>query len=77
MKGFPTAQNQSQAAPSRRIAIVMVATVLLWMGAQFLGGWLGWDPRFVFLFDLAAIAAFLWVLVGTWQIWRRQSAGGK
>jgi hypothetical protein len=71
MSVLPNTQNPSQAAPARRIAIVMLATVLLWMGAQFLGGWLGWDPRFAFLFDLAAIAAFIWVLARTWQIWRR------
>ena len=28
------------------------------------------QERFVFLFDLAAIAAFVWALVVTYQIWR-------
>jgi hypothetical protein len=31
---------------------------------------MGWPIRFVFLFDLAAIAAFFWALVVTYQIWR-------
>ena len=44
--------------------------MILWMGAQWLGGQFGWETRFVFLFDLAAIAAFVWALVATYQIWR-------
>jgi hypothetical protein len=44
------------------------------MGAQLLGGTFGWASRFVFLFDLAALAAFVWALVVTYRIWRaRQS----
>ena len=59
------------------VAIVLAATMVLWMGAQFLGGRLGLEARFAFLFDFAAIAALIWALVVTWQIWRRQTAGEK
>lgn len=52
------------------VAIVLAATMVLWMGAQWLGGKLGLETRFVFLFDLAAIAAFVWAMVVTYQIWR-------
>jgi hypothetical protein len=44
----------------------------LWMGAQWLGAKLGWQARFVFMFDLAALAAFFWGLVVTYQIWRKR-----
>jgi len=44
--------------------------MLVWMGAQWLGAQMGWPIRFVFLFDLAAIAAMIWALVVTYQIWR-------
>ncbi len=44
--------------------------MLVWMGAQWLGGKMGWDPRYVFLFDFFALAAFFWALVVTYQIWR-------
>jgi hypothetical protein len=54
----------------RRVAAVLVATMALWMGAQFLGGQLGLETRFVFLFDLSAIAGFRWALVVTYRIWR-------
>ena len=46
--------------------------MILWMGAQWLGGSLGWDPRYVFLFDLMAAAAFIWTMVVTWRLWRQR-----
>lgn len=55
---------------TRAVAFVIAGTMILWMGAQALGGWLGWETRFVFLVDLAALAAFVWALVVTYQIWR-------
>lgn len=60
------------AAQARMVALVLAATMILWMGAQWLGGQMGWDTRFVFLFDLAALAAFFWALVVTYQIWRKR-----
>ncbi len=59
----------------RRAAIVMAATMVLWMGAQFVGGQMGWPTRVAFLFDLAAIGALVWALVVTYWVWkeRRQS----
>jgi hypothetical protein len=61
---------RATARKARMVAIVIVVTMLLWMGVQALGGRLGWPVRFVFLFDLAALAAFFWALVVSFQIWR-------
>ena len=63
-------QDRHLAGQARLVAIVIAATAVLWMGGQFLGGTFGWAPRFVFLFDLAALAAFVWALVVTNRIWR-------
>ena len=52
--------------------MVLAGTMILWMGAQWLGGAMGWQTRYVFLFDLAALAGFIWALVVTYQIWRRR-----
>ena len=60
----------SRAAQMRRVAFVLAGTIILWMGAQWLGGAMGWQTRFVFLFDFAALAAFIRALVVTYQIWR-------
>ena len=60
------------ATQSRTVAIVLAVTMVGWMGAQWLGGQNGWDVRYAFLFDLAALAAFFWALVVTYQIWRKR-----
>jgi Zn-dependent protease with chaperone function len=60
------------ARQSRSVAIVLAVTMIFWMGAQWLGGIRGWDVRYAFLFDLAAMAAFFWALVVTYQIWRKR-----
>lgn len=70
MQTRPDPADVQRAAKVRLVAIVLVGTMVLWMGAQFLGGKLGLETRFVFLFDLAAIAGFVWALVVTFQIWR-------
>lgn len=61
----------------RIAAIVMAVAMLLWMGGQFLGGQLGWPVRFVFLFDLAAIAALVWALFVTYQVWKARRQNDK
>jgi hypothetical protein len=66
----PDPAELKRAAQARLVAIVLAATMVLWMGAQWLGGQMGWETRFAFLFDFAAVAAFLWAMVVTYQIWR-------
>ena len=68
----PEQRDMALAREARQVAVVIAATMILWLGAQWLGGRAGWDTRYVFLFDLAALAAFVWALVVTWRIWRRQ-----
>jgi hypothetical protein len=58
------------ARKGRTVGVVIAVTMLVWMGAQWVGSQMGWPVRFVFLFDLAAIAALFWALVVTMQIWR-------
>jgi hypothetical protein len=54
----------------------MASTMVLWMGASFLGGRFGLPVRFAFLIDLAAIAALVWALFVTYWVWkaRREDA---
>lgn len=68
----PEQRDMALAREARLVAVVIAATMVLWLGAQWLGGRAGWAIRYVFLFDLAALAAFIWALVVTWRIWRRQ-----
>ncbi|MBS3981759.1 MAG: DUF5337 domain-containing protein [Rhodobacteraceae bacterium] len=66
----PDPADLRRARQARLVGIVLAVTIVLWMGAQWLGGELGLEVRYVFLFDLLAIAAFVWALVVTYQIWR-------
>jgi hypothetical protein len=66
----PVDRDRQLARQARLASVVIAATMVLWLGAQFLGGTLGWPPRFAFLFDLAALAAFIWALAVTYRIWR-------
>lgn len=64
--------ERALAVQARLAGFVMAGTMLVWMGLQWIGGQMGWQPRFVFLFDFAALAAFVWALSVTWRIWRRR-----
>ena len=68
----PTEEDRRLARQARVVAIVLVATMVIWMGAQFVGGQMGWPARFVFLFDFVALAAFIWALIVTTRIWQRR-----
>ncbi len=57
---------------ARQISIVIAATMILWMAAQWIGGSIGLRSEYVFLFDLFALAGFLWALIVTFQIWRKR-----
>ena len=56
----------------RLVALVLAGTMILWIGVQWLGGLMGWQTRFAFLADFAALAAFIWALLVTFRIWRRR-----
>ncbi len=73
-KPQPSKTDIQNARDARLVAIVLVGTMALWLGAQWMGGHFGWEARFVFLFDFAALAGFVWTMVVTYRIWRRQKA---
>jgi hypothetical protein len=72
----PDPQEMRTARSARTVALVLAVTMILWMGVQVVGADMGWDPRYAFLFDLAALAAFFWALVVTYQIWRARRREG-
>ncbi|MCB2130216.1 MAG: DUF5337 domain-containing protein [Rhodobacteraceae bacterium] len=65
-------QDMRLAKEARMVAVVMIATMVLWLAAQWLGGRAGWEIRYAFLFDLAALAAFIWAMAVIWRIRQRQ-----
>lgn len=75
MESGPSPKDQmATAKAARNAAIIMVVTMVGWMGLQAIGRDMGWAPRFALLIDLAALAGFLWGLVATYQIWRKRRA---
>ncbi|SFR54410.1 DUF5337 domain-containing protein [Litoreibacter janthinus] len=66
----PSQEDPRMVKQARQAAIVIFATMLIWIGAQAIGGQLGWPARFAFLFDLLAGAAFVWALVVLFRVWR-------
>ena len=60
------------ARQARQVALVIAGTMLLWMGAQYVGGEMGWPLKYTLRVDLAALAGFIWALVVTYQIWRKR-----
>ena len=72
--------SEAQAADARQmrlVAVVIAATMVLWLGVQWIGGQMGWPGKYVFLADLAAIGAMIWSLLVTWRIWRRRNASSQ
>lgn len=65
-------EERMLAVQARLAAFVIAAAMLLWLAAQWLGGQMGWQAHYVFLFDLAALAAFFWGLVVTYKVWRKR-----
>lgn len=65
-------EDRALARRARMVALVVAGTMLLWLIAQWLGPAAGLPGRYAFLFDLAALAAFVWAFYVTYQIWRRR-----
>jgi hypothetical protein len=66
----PTDTDRRIARQARLAGLVIAGTMVLWLLMQALGGHFGWAARWAYLFDFAALAAFVWALVVTYRIWR-------
>lgn len=54
----------------RRAALMIAGTAVFWILATFIGGQAGLDNRTRALFDLIALAGFVWAFWMIFQIWR-------
>ena len=62
------------ARKGRLTALVIAGTGIVWVLATIIGGQIGLGHRGLALFDLMALAGFVWAFVLIYQIWRaRQS----
>jgi len=58
------------ARKGRLTALVIAGTGTLWVLATIIGGEIGLGHRGLALFDLMALAGFIWAFVLIYQIWR-------
>ena len=70
-------RRPADAGQMRLVAVVIAATMLLWLVVQWVGGQMDWPAKFAFLADLAAMGALIWSLLVTWRIWRRRNASSQ
>lgn len=71
MTGTPR-QPKDDRAQVKLVSVVLVVTMGGWLVLQMIGGQYGWPAKYVFLFDLAALAGFAWALIVTYRIWRNR-----
>ncbi|PVA07964.1 DUF5337 family protein [Thalassorhabdomicrobium marinisediminis] len=66
-----TPDDQKAAAQGRQIAIVIALAGLLAIFAPAITRLIGASPRVEMLFYLISLAAFIWSLVVTWNLWQK------
>ena len=62
--------QEDESRKGRQAALVIAGTAVFWVVASFVGGQLGLTNRTRALFDLIALAGFIWALWMIFQIWR-------
>ncbi|MFO7805231.1 MAG: DUF5337 domain-containing protein [Paracoccaceae bacterium] len=65
-----TDKDTQTARKGRLAALVIAGTGIFWVLATLIGGRIGLDHRGLALFDLMALAGFIWALILIYQIWR-------
>jgi threonine/homoserine/homoserine lactone efflux protein len=71
-------QTDRQAQAGRRAALVIAATAALWVLSTMIGAQLGLSNRVLALFDMLALAGFVWAIWMIYNIWRmRQDSQGQ
>ncbi|WP_208351234.1 DUF5337 domain-containing protein [Pseudaestuariivita rosea] len=64
-------EEKAMARQGRTAGLVMAGAGVLSIAAPWLVRTLGLQPRVEFLFYLISMAAFIWALFLTWQIWQK------
>ncbi|RMD49940.1 MAG: hypothetical protein D6832_00750 [Alphaproteobacteria bacterium] len=61
---------------ARQAAVVIVVTALGWIAVNLVGSAAGVAPRWMFLADFAALAAFAWSFIVLYRVRRRSRQRG-
>lgn len=63
-------REKALARKGQTVGLVIAGTMLIWLAANWIGPQLGLAGRYALLIDFAALAAFFWAMVLTYQIWQ-------
>ena len=74
---MPTQDGYIQAKKGRTVSLVIAGSILLWVGMQWVAVELNISSRYMLLLDLAVMAAMVWSLLVTFQIWRTRRDADK
>ena len=74
---MPTQQDYIQAQKGRTAGLVIAGSMLIWLGMQWAAVELYISGRYMLLLDLAVMAAMVWSLLVTFQIWRTRRDADK
>ncbi len=66
-----------QAKKGRTASLVIAGAMLIWLGMQWAAVQLDISSRYMLLLDLVVMAAMVWSLVVTFQIWRARRDADK
>jgi len=74
---MPTQHDNIQTKKGRNASLVIAGSMLVWLGMQWVAVELNISSRYMLLVDLAVMAAMVWSLVVTFQIWRTRRDADK
>jgi|TARA_B110000459_G_scaffold73948_1_gene83205 hypothetical protein len=74
---MPPQHDHIQAQKGRTAGLVIAGSMLVWLGMQWAAVELNMSSRYMLLLDLAVMAAMVWSLVVTFQIWRTRRDADK
>lgn len=70
-------KDHIQAKKGRTASLVIAGAILIWLAMQWAAVQLDISSRYMLLLDLAVMAAMVWSLIVTFQIWRARSDADK
>ncbi|MDB2323529.1 DUF5337 domain-containing protein [Planktomarina temperata] len=70
-------KDHTQAKKGRTASLVITGAMLIWLAMQWAAVQLDISSRYMLLLDLAVMAAMVWSLIVTFQIWRARRDADK
>lgn len=64
-------RSDKDRATTRMASLVILVSMVLWLGLSAAGGALGIPVRYAFLLDMLCLAALGWALVNLFLVWRK------